>query len=192
LIPPFSSAGFRDQLQGINMKSLSASFAYLYLFLMFAVSVATAQSCQSSGIVHDSTGALVPGAAVILRQPGTAFEVSSQTDDQGAFQLALPSAGTYQLEIKAGGFAPYQTQVIVTPATPILHLDIALAVEGNSQTVEVTADALAAETTSTQLGESLDNGKIEAVPLNGRSFTDLMAVQPASFRRTPRSPAPSS
>jgi hypothetical protein len=160
------------------MKSLSASFAYLYLFLMFAVSVATAQSCQSSGIVHDSTGALVPGAAVTLRQPGTAFEVSSQTDDQGAFELALPSAGTYQLEIKAGGFAPYQTQVIVTPATPILHLDIALAVEGNSQTVEVTADALAAETTSTQLGESLDNGKIEAVPLNGRSFTDLMAVQP--------------
>jgi hypothetical protein len=51
-------------------------------------------------------------------------------------------------------------------------------VEGSTQTVEVTADALAAETTSTQLGESLDTKKIESVPLNGRSFTDLMAVQP--------------
>jgi hypothetical protein len=57
-------------------------------------------------------------------------------------------------------------------------LSITLAVEGSTQTVEVTADALAAETTSTQLGESLDTKKIESVPLNGRSFTDLMAVQP--------------
>ena len=57
-------------------------------------------------------------------------------------------------------------------------LDIAVAVSATTQTVEVTADALAAETTSTQLGETLDTKKIESVPLNGRSFTDLMAVQP--------------
>ena len=44
--------------------------------------------------------------------------------------------------------------------------------------MEVTANALAAETTSTQLGETLESKKMEAVPLNGRSFTDLMAVQP--------------
>ncbi len=48
----------------------------------------------------------------------------------------------------------------------------------DATTVEVTADALAAETTSTQLGETLETRKIEAVPVNGRSFTDLMAVQP--------------
>ena len=50
--------------------------------------------------------------------------------------------------------------------------------EANTQTVEVTADALAAETTSTQLGETLDTEEDRSVPLNGRSFTDLMAVQP--------------
>ena len=174
------------------MKSLSAFFAYLFIFHIFAVSALIAQSCQSSGVVHDSTGALVPGAGVTIHQPGTAFELSSQTDDQGTFQLALPFPGTYQLEIKAGGFAAYQTQVVVTPADPSVNLDIALIVEGNSQTVEVTANALTAETTSTQLGESLDTEKIEAVPLNGRSFTDLMAVQPGIVPRTQRSPAPSS
>jgi hypothetical protein len=160
------------------MKPLNGLFTYLFLFPIFAVTLATAQSCQSNGIVHDSTGALIPGVAVTIRQPEIAYEVSTQTDDQGAFRLALPSPGTYQLEIKAGGFALYQTQLIVTPAAQSAPLDIALLIEGNSQTVEVTADALAAETTSTQLGESLDNRKIEAVPLNGRSFTDLMAVQP--------------
>ncbi len=47
-----------------------------------------------------------------------------------------------------------------------------------AETVEVTADSLAAETTSTQLGETLESKKMESVPLNGRNFTDLMAVQP--------------
>jgi hypothetical protein len=57
-------------------------------------------------------------------------------------------------------------------------LDVALEIEGVAQTVEVTADALAAETSSTQLGESLDAKKIEGVPINGRSFANLMALQP--------------
>jgi hypothetical protein len=57
-------------------------------------------------------------------------------------------------------------------------LDVALEIEGVAQTVEVTADALAAEASSTQLGESLDTKKIEGVPINGRSFADLMALQP--------------
>jgi hypothetical protein len=121
---------------------------------------------------------LIPGAAVTLRQRGNDLGWSSQTDEQGAFRIALPTVGAYQLEINANGFADYRTEVIVTAGAPAANLDIVLAVEGNSQTVEVTANALAAETTSTQLGESLDTKKIEAVPLNGRSFTDLMAVQP--------------
>jgi hypothetical protein len=70
------------------------------------------------------------------------------------------------------------TPLVVSAAVPSASLDVALAVAGNSLTVEVTADALAAETTSTQLGEELNAKKMEAVPLNGRSFTDLMAVQP--------------
>ncbi len=148
--------------------------AYLLYFPLFGV----AQSYQFCGVVHDGTGAIIPGASVALRQTGSDVSRSSQTDDQGTFQVALPAAGTYQLEISASGFAVYRAQVILAPGAPLSNLDIVLAIEGNSQTVEVTANALAAETTSTQLGESLDTKKIEAVPLNGRSFTDLMAVQP--------------
>ena len=156
------------------MKSSIILIAYFLSFPLFGV----AQSYQSNGVVHDATGAVIPGASVALLQTGSNLSRSSQTDDQGAFQIALPDAGTYQLEISASGFAIYRAQVILTPAAPSSNLDIALAIEGNSQTVEVTANALAAETTSTQLGESLDTKKIEGVPLNGRSFTDLMAVQP--------------
>ena len=76
------------------------------------------------------------------------------------------------------GFKTYRRPIALTAQETAANLSIVLEVEGSTQTVEVTADALAAETTSTQLGENLDNKKIESVPLNGRSFTDLMAVQP--------------
>jgi len=77
----------------------------------------------------------------------------------------LPAAGTYHLEVQAGGFKPYHAQATATTDSPAIKVDVALTVEGTTQTVEVTADTLAAETTSTQLGEVLNTNKIESVPL---------------------------
>lgn len=151
---------------------------YLALLLLFAFQARAAERYLVAGVVHDATGAMIPGAEVTVRHASDDAAVSSETDAQGGFRNALPAAGTYQLEIRATGFQLYRVQVVVTSAAPWANLDIALAVAGNSQTVEVTADALAAETTSTQLGETLDSKKIAGVPLNGRSFIDLMAVQP--------------
>jgi hypothetical protein len=158
------------------MKCLIVLIAYLLSYPSFAATIA--QTYQCSGVVRDATGGVIPGVAVAMRQSGNNIGWSSQTGEQGAFQITLPAAGTYQLEIKAGGFKDYQTQVVLPADAPLATLDIGLTIEGNSQTIEVTANAVVAETTSTQLGESLDTRKIEAVPLNGRSFTDLMAVQP--------------
>jgi hypothetical protein len=156
-------------------------FLVSLLFSLYLAPMPTraADAPTLSGVVHDATGALIPAAQVTLRQPGAAVVLAAQTGAQGDFRIALPAAGTYQLEVLADGFEPYRTQLSVTASTsPAVHLDISLSVAASTQTVEVTADALAAETTSTQLGETLDRKKIESVPLNGRSFTDLMAVQP--------------
>ena len=130
-----------------------------FLSLLLSSAPAMSQSYQSSGVVHDTTGGVIPGAAVDLRQSSDGPSWSTRTDEQGAFKVALPDLGTYEVEISASGFALYRTEIILTPGAPSSNLDISLAVEGNSQTIEVTANALAAETTSTQLGESLDNGQ---------------------------------
>ena len=167
------------RMQGTDVVKHSITLiAHLFFFSFLALATLAAEPYKCSGVVHDSTDAVIPGAAVTLRQPGTDLVYSSRTDEEGAFYVPLPAAGTYQLDINAGGFAPYRTPVVLTSDAPSANLNISLVIQANSQTVEVTADALAAETTSTQLGESLDMKKIEAVPLNGRSFTDLMAVQP--------------
>ena len=161
------------------MKIHLAFFLYLLSFSLFAATARGADDYQISGVVHDAMGALIPGASVAVRRVGASTPAAStQTDEQGAFQLALPGAGGYQMEVQANGFVLHRAPLDASSEVPTVALDIALAVEGNSLTVEVTADALAAETTSTQLGETLSTRKIEGVPLNGRSFTDLMAVQP--------------
>ena len=130
------------------------------------------------GVVHDATGGVIPGAEVTLRQSNAGAPLTQQTDGQGNFQFIVQVEGTYAVEVKAASFAIYHGQATVNADAPSANLDVTLAVNGNAETVEVTADALAAETTSTQLGETLESKKMEAVPLNGRNFTDLMGVQP--------------
>ena len=130
-----------------------------------------------AGVVHDATGGVIPGAEVTLRQANAATPLTQQTDGQGSFQFFVLIEGAYTVEVKAANFTIYHGEATVNAGAPSANLDISLTVNGSAETVEVTADALAAETTSTQLGETLESKKMESVPLNGRNFTDLMAVQ---------------
>jgi hypothetical protein len=160
-----------------NMKQFFKLIMFLAVFVAVTVNGHT-QNLTVAGMVHDATGAVIPAAEVSVRQSSNEPALTSQTDDQGNFRMSVPSVGTYELEIRANGFAPFQAQVSLTAVSPLAQIDASLTIAASNQTVEVTADALAAETTSTQLGEELDTRKMESVPLNGRSFTDLMAVQP--------------
>jgi hypothetical protein len=149
--------------------------------ILFCASYASFLTAQDEFIVrgnaHDSSGAVIPGAAISVGGPG-AGAGESKTDAEGNFLLRFPAPGKYAFRVEAEGFIPAELSVTLSSEHPTDTLDIVLGVAAGSETVEVTADALTAETTSTQLGEVLDTKKIEGVPLNGRSFTDLMAVQP--------------
>ena len=153
----------------------------IVLFLLagqFGLWAQSTVSFRVGGLVHDATGSVVPGAEVTVRQAGSDAALKQETDGQGHFEIVVPAAGSYAVEVKAAGFAARSDQAAVGAEAPSANLDVTLTMSGNAETVEVTADALAAETTSTQLGETLESKKMQSVPLNGRNFTDLMAVQP--------------
>jgi len=149
------------------------------LIPVFAAPVPAAPAFTVSGIVHDSSGNRISHAYVSVRRDGSQAPLETVTNDQGVFLVQVPGPGSYQIEIVAEGFALLAVKADLSESQPsAANLDLSLAVAEHTETVEVTADTLAAETTSTQLGETLDTKKMESVPLNGRSFTDLMAVQP--------------
>jgi hypothetical protein len=155
-------------------------FFLLAFLLLFSGSAALSQSTglKITGTVHDRSGGRIPHAQITVKLDGAAVGAQAQAGDLGEFSIPVAAPGSYTLEVTADGFAPQAITAAVSAAVPTATLDVPMDVAANTQTVEVTADALAAETTSTQLGETLESKKIEAVPLNGRSFTDLMAVQP--------------
>jgi hypothetical protein len=97
---------------------------------------------------------VIPGAVISVGGPGTGGG-ESKTDAEGNFVLRFPAPGKYAFRVQSEGFIPAELSVTLSREHPTDILDVVLGVAAGTQTVEVTADALTAETTSTQIGEVL-------------------------------------
>jgi len=159
-------------------KSLCAAVAVL-TFMFFALALASASITGSiSGVVTDASGAVLPGASVIATDTLTGIKTSVKTDAKGFYSLPALPIGTYDLEISHAGFKTYRKTGMVIDANAAIRADAGLDVGAISEQVEVRMDSVHVETQSTQMGEVIESKSIEAVPLNGRSYIDLLALQP--------------
>ncbi len=129
------------------------------------------------GVVRDPTGAVVAGANVIATNSGTNQRRSTSTDATGEFRLLALPVGRYTLEASHAGFQKFITSGIELTVNEQRRIDMTLQVGGLEQKVEVTAAAVAVETTATQLGQVIETKKLLGLPLNGRSYIDLLGLQ---------------
>lgn len=130
-----------------------------------------------SGVVQDSSGAMLAGARVVAANEETGIRTSVTADAKGFYSLPALPVGTYRVEVTKPGFKTYLQSGILLRVNDSVRVDVALSVGNLEEHVNVTAEAVHVETTSTQLGEVISDQKIESVPLNGRSYTDLLALQ---------------
>jgi hypothetical protein len=138
-----------------------------------------AQSATTSlrGTVSDSNGAVVVGATVTLSDPATGLSRNATTGSQGEYQfLELPPA-TYELMVKARGFANVRMtgiQLLVrTPAT----VNVTVQVAGGIETVEVNATANLVNTDNATMGHAFDTQQIQSLPFEGREPTSILTLQ---------------
>jgi len=131
-----------------------------------------------SGIVVDPSGAVVAGASVAAENSDDGWRKNCATGNDGSFSFAAPTPGHYRLRIDAPGFKPYLQTGLTVDGTTQLTVNARLALTSASSTVEVSADSLQIDLSSTQQGETIAATKMTSVPLNGRSFTDLVGIQP--------------
>ncbi len=149
------------------------------LFLMFGTLAAWASITGSiSGVVADPSGAVVPGVTVTAVDTNTGVKQTVVTDQKGFYEFPALAIGTYELDIQQTGFRPYRQTGLVIDANSALVADVKLTLGTSQQEVTVSTTAAHVETSSTQMGEVIEDKKIESVPLNGRSYTDLLALQP--------------
>ncbi len=146
---------------------------------MFATTAAWGAVTGSiSGTVKDPQGRVVPNANVTARDVATGIAHQAHSDANGYYTLPALPVGRYELDVRVAGFESYERKDVVLDTDAALTIDCPLKVGAISQTVSVTDDALHVETVSTQSGEVITGRELTAVPLNGRSFTDLLGLQP--------------
>src|ERR1700678_792217 len=151
----------------------------LFVALLFLASAARAGvGGRISGTVKDATGAVILKATVSITNAETGVRQLLTTDDNGAFSFLDVQVGRYDLQATADGFRPYQRTGIIGDAKSALKIDAVLEVGARSDAVTVVDNQLHVDTTSTQIGEVITSTQMTAVPLNGRSYTDLLALQP--------------
>jgi len=131
------------------------------------------------GSVTDPTGAAVPNAKVTLSNAQTGLSRQGQTGATGTYEfLAIPVGSGYTVEVEVPGFQTATQTGITLLVNQQFHADIQLVVGALTQTVEVSAAAAQVETTSTQVGDVIGSNKMTGLPLNGRSYLDLLGLQP--------------
>jgi hypothetical protein len=137
-----------------------------------------------SGTVKDPSGNVVVNAAVTVKETGTGILHVTHTDGKGYYTFPVLPVGHYVLDVEVSGFGEYERRDIALDTNAALTLNAALEVGGVSQNVTVTDNTLHVETTSTQLGQVITGRQMAAVPLDGRSYTDLLALQPGVAPQT--------
>jgi hypothetical protein len=129
------------------------------------------------GFVRDKSQAVVAGAKVTATNVETNLVKETTSGPDGEYRLLALPAGTYTVSASATGFQDFQTTGIDVKVNDRLKIDVALEVGTIKQAVSVEANAVQVETESTQLGDVIETKKLLSLPLNGRSYIDLLGLQ---------------
>ena len=144
--------------------------------------LATSAFCSITGsvvgTVTDSTGGVIPGATVVALNVDTQVANSTKTNADGAYSFPNLAVGHYNIKIEAAGYSNYQQTGVRLDVNSALRIDVKLQVGEVTQHIEVSANPLQVDTETTQLGEVIGGVSMTSLPLNGRSYTDLLALQP--------------
>jgi hypothetical protein len=155
----------------------------LILALLFVLSVGLPAMAQTfrgaiNGTVTDPSGAVVPGAQVKATNKATGIEHAALSTSDGQFAFQDLPVGTYTVVVSAQGFPTLTVDDVLVAQGAIYTLPAVLKISQQATTVEVSAAALTLDTTSETQTTLVTGGDLQNLPLNGRDFTQLIAVTP--------------
>lgn len=140
------------------------------------------------GAVTDATGAVIPGAAVTVRNTDTGTEAVSVTNESGYYLVPGLKSGPYTVTVAAKGFARFVSTGLVLNVNDNREVNAILGISPVAQTVEVTSTvgALQVETANTQLQQMVTASQLQGVPLEGRDAAGLQKLNPGVVESSDR------
>lgn len=154
---------------------LSASCLVVFCGEHLAAQQATA---LLAGTIKDSTGAIVPGAKVTLRNSDTNITRSDSSNKDGDFVFTSIPIGRYEVDVDQSGFSKYVRKGITLEINQNARLDVVLQVGSATEVVEVTGNVTQVDTVSDTIGSSVIGETIQRAPLNGRDVLNLALLMP--------------
>lgn len=139
---------------------------------------AQTQTATLRGSVKDSSGAVVPGATLVLENVDQNRPFKVNSNEAGEYVIVQILPGRYTLEVTATGFKKFKQAAFTLEVAQIAALDIALEVGSVSEVIEVKTDPPLLDVASSTLGEVVNSLTAESLPLNGRNVMQLVALTP--------------
>jgi hypothetical protein len=153
--------------------------------ILWTSSLASAQVGGTlSGVVKDPSGGVMPGVTVTATNTVLGATFTAVTDTQGLYSFPKLAVGRYDVTLQIEGFKPQKRAGIQIDADAAVQINATLELGEQNETVNVTVNAIRVDTVSTQLGEVVPSTTMTTLSLNGRSYTDLLAIQPGVIPTT--------
>src|SRR6516164_7184827 len=160
--------------------SIRRSFIAVIIFcLVFGGTFALAQSGTTSlrGTVLDKSGAAIVGARVMLISDSLSLHRDTTTNSAGEYEFATLTPGNYSLSIEMSGFRRYEHGNLELLVNAPTTENVTLQIGSNTETVEVSAQAAAINTTDASLGIAFNNQQVKELPMESRNVPDLLTLQ---------------
>ena len=167
------------------MKTVFRRLLGVVVLMSLFASVAFAQSLASGvldGTVVDSSGAVVPEAALTLKNPSTGTSFESKSSTSGEFVFPVVPVGDYELTVTKAGFATTKLAKVAVQVGGKSSLKVTLKVASSGENVTVTDEAPVLETTRTAVSDNVNQKTIDNIPTNGRNFIDFALLTPGVTR----------
>src|SRR5437667_1744188 len=139
-----------------------------------------------TGIVQDSTGAVLPNVTVSVRNTDRNTTQFTRTNETGTYVLPVLNPGNYSITAESPGFKTFVREGAVLQLNQVARIDIRLDLGSIEETVEVNEAAPLVETETSSRGSVIDRQKITELPLNGRDYNQLALLAPGVAPSTPR------
>ncbi len=149
------------------------ALAVLALLLFGGGANAQINTAEISGTVRDTSGAVLPGAAVTARHADSGAVVERVTDQEGRFFLPALRIGQWDIVASLPGFATQTRRGMVLELGRTIAIEFTLGVEGLSEQVVVETTAPLLQTGTAEISDVIDNREVVQLPLNGRNFLAL-------------------
>ncbi len=161
------------------MKTINPLYALAGILLWLPALLLGATTGSISGIVKDPSGGAIPNASVVAINTAQGVQTKATTDAKGSYTFPALAVGMYNLKADAKGFKEQSRNGLVVDLDSAQDVDLTLEIAEKSEEVTVNAgEDVHIETESTQVGEVVTGKQMTEVALNGRSYTDLLALQP--------------